>query len=285
MPVAEACFKLAAYLTCVGIALEFAHRLYWHLNKRVLDLAISLLSRVILSSVVATIPLLSAVVITTGFIRYVDKRSISALGLAYTGDSLTNVAYGASVAVGCVSFAFLAAILMGYIDIRRSKLTEDYISHLPLFVGGIIDFLAGSVFEEVIFRGYVFFLFYEAGGAHLAIIGSSVLFTVAHVVKHPGAPLLYVLNAFVFGMIAAAARYFTGTLWLPVGLHFGWNVVSGPIFGLPVFGKVYERGMVVSEVSGPEWLTGGAHSLDAGFLGTAALTLAAVGLIAIIPIR
>ncbi|MDH7601895.1 MAG: CPBP family intramembrane metalloprotease [Armatimonadota bacterium] len=285
MPVAEACFKLAAYLTCVGIALEFAHRLYWQLNKRVYDLEISVVSRIILSSSVATIPLISAVIITTGFIRYVDKRSISTLGLAYTGDSLTSIAYGASIGLGCVSFAFLTGILMGYIEIRRSRLADDYVSHLPLFIGGIIDFFAGSVFEEVIFRGYVFFLLYEAGGAHLAIVGSSVVFALAHVLKHPSTPLMYALNAFIFGIIAATARHFTGALWLPVGLHFGWNVVSGPIFGLPMCGKSYERGMVVSEVSGPEWLTGGNHSLDAGFLGTVALTLATVGLIAIVPLK
>lgn len=285
MSFVEAGFKLAAYLACVGLALEFAHRLYWQLNRQVSNLDISVLSRIILSFLIASIPLGSAVIITTGFIRYVDKRSISTLGLSYTGDSLTSVAYGAGVALGCVTVAFLIGTLMGYIDIRRSKLAEDGISHLPLFVGGVIDFFAGAVFEEVIFRGYVFFLLYEAGGPHLAIVGSSAVFAIAHVVKHPSIPLLYALNAFIFGMLAATARFFTGTLWLPIGLHFGWNVVSGPILGLPVSGRAYERGVVISDVSGPEWLTGGSHSLDAGFLGTVALVLAAVGLVALIPIR
>ncbi|MGQ9454212.1 MAG: lysostaphin resistance A-like protein [Armatimonadota bacterium] len=285
MPLLEAGFKLAAYLACVGLALEFAHRFYWQLNRRVVALDISIPSRILLSTIVASIPLASAVVITAGFVKYVDKQSVSKLGLVYTGESLISISYGAAIALGCVSVAFLAGILMGYVEIRRSKLAEDCVSHLPLFIGGIIDFFAGSVFEEVIFRGYVFFLLYQSGGTHLAIIGSSVIFSVAHLVKHPDTPILYALNAFIFGMIAATARHFTGALWLPIGLHCGWNVVSGPIFGLPVSGKAYERGVVVSKISGPEWLTGGNHSLDAGFLGTVALALAAVGLVAIIPLR
>ncbi|MGB9619670.1 MAG: lysostaphin resistance A-like protein, partial [Armatimonadota bacterium] len=146
-------------------------------------------------------------------------------------------------------------------------------------------FLTASVFEEIIFRGYVFFLLLEAAGAETAIVVSSIVFAVAHLVKHPSTPILYAFNAFIFGVLAAVCRHFTGSLWLPIGLHFGWNVVSGPIFGLPYSGKQYDKGVVVSDVSGPIWLTGGYYSLDAGVLGTLALMIAAVGLLAVTPIR
>jgi len=285
MSLIEACSKLAAYLVCVGLALEFSHRLYWQLNKQVSSLEISTFSRSVLSTAVACIPLGAAVTITAGFVRYVDKRSISTLGLSYNGDSLTGVAYGAAIALGCVTVVFLAGVLMGFIEVRRSKMAEDCMSCLPMFLGGLIDFFTAAVFEEIIFRGYVFFLLYEAAGAQVAIVVSSVVFAVAHMVKHPSTPILYALNAFIFGALVAICRHFTGTLWLPIGLHFGWNVVSGPIFGLPYSGKPYDRGVVVSDVSGPQWLTGGRYSLDAGVLGTLALMIAAVGLIAVTPMR
>jgi len=285
MSLFEACTKLAAYLICVGLALEFSHRLYWQLSKQISSLDVSTFSRSVLSALAACIPLGAAVGITTAFIRFVDRRSISSLGLTYTGDSLSGVAYGAAVALGCVTVVFLAGILMGFIEVRRSKMAEDCVSCLPLFLGGVIDFLTASVFEEIIFRGYVFFLLFEAAGAEAAVLLSSVVFAVAHLVKHPSTPILYAFNAFIFGALAALCRHFTGSLWLPIGLHFGWNVVSGPIFGLPYSGRPYERGVVVSDVSGPNWLTGGLYSLDAGFLGTLALMIAAVGLIAVTPMR
>ena len=285
MSLIEACSKLAAYLVCVGLALEFSHRLYWQLNKQVSSLDIGAFWRMFLSTTVACIPLGAAVSITLAFIRFVDKRSLSTLGLSYNGDSLTKVAYGAGIALGCVTVVFLAGVLMGLIEVRRSRMSEDCMSCLPLFLGGLIDFFTASVFEEIIFRGYVFFLLYEAAGAEVAIVVSSIVFAVAHIVKHPSTPVLYALNAFFFGSLAAVCRHFTGTLWLPIGLHFGWNVVSGPIFGLPYSGKSYDRGVVVSDVSGPSWLTGGRYSLDAGVLGTLALMIAAVGLIAITPMK
>ncbi len=104
-------------------------------------------------------------------------------------------------------------------------------------------------------------------------------------VKQPNTPAMYKINALIFGILVAACRNHTGTLWLPIGLHFGWNVVSGPIFGLPFSGSTYDRGVVVSEVTGPAWLTGGLYSLDAGLLGTLALMIAAVGLVVVTPLR
>jgi membrane protease YdiL (CAAX protease family) len=285
MSLIETCAKLAAYLVCIGLALEFSHRLYWHINKLVLSLEVSTFSRSLLSIFSACIPLASAVGITAAFTRFVHNKSIVSLGLRYDGESLTHVAYGAFIALGCVTIVFLLGILFGMVTVKRSKLSEDCVACLPLFVGGLIDFFTAAVFEEIIFRGYVFYLLYMGGGAEVAISVSSIVFAVAHVIKHPSTPLLYMFNAFIFGILAAFSRHYTGSLWLPIGLHFGWNVVSGPIFGLPYSGRAYDRGVVVSEISGPIWLTGGNYSFDAGILGTIALMIAGMGLFAITPLN
>ncbi len=285
MPLFETCAKLAAYLVCIGLALELSHRLYWHLNKHVISLDICTFFRTILSTLCASIPLASAVAITAAFTRVVHHQSLVSLGLSYDGESLTRVAFGATIALGCVTVVFLAGVLLGYIEVKRSKLSEDCVSCLPLFFGGLIDFFTAAVFEEIIFRGYVFYLLYVGAGAQAAIVISSIVFAVAHLIKHPSTPAIYVLNAFIFGLLAAVSRDMTGTLWLPIGLHFGWNVVSGPIFGLPYSGRTYDRGVVTSNVVGPSWLTGGLYSLDAGLLGTLALMIAAAGLSAVAPLH
>ena len=285
MSVFETCAKLAAYLICIGLALEVSHRLYWQVNERVSALNVSTFSRSVLGVLAACIPLGSAVGITAVFVTLIDNKSMLTLGIHYDGDSLTRVAYGAGIALGCVTLTFLLALLCGYIEVKRSRFSEDCITCFPMFLGGLADFFTAAVFEEVIFRGYVFYLLLAAGGPAVAIVGSSIVFSLAHLIKHTNTPAMYVLNAFIFGLIAAVCRHYTGSLWLPVGLHFGWNVVSGPIFGLPYAGRNYDRGVVVSEVSGPMWLTGGRYSLDAGALGTLALVIAAVGLSAITPIH
>lgn len=280
----EACAKLATYLLCIGVALELSHRIYWKFNGRVSSMEINTFARTILSVLIASIPMATAIAITAVFVLVIDKSSLNVLGLGYDGESFTKVAYGAGIALSCVTMAFLFGLLFGFIQVRRSKLSEDCISCIPLFLGGLIDFFTAAVFEEIVFRGYVYYWLDIAWGAPVAILASSVIFAGAHLLKHPQTPLLFVINALLFGLLVAIARYQTGSLWLPIGLHFGWNVVSGPIFGLPCFGRTYERGMVISDVSGPTWLTGGGYSLDGGALGTLALFAAGIGLYAISPL-
>jgi hypothetical protein len=227
----------------------------------------------------------TAVIITLAFTTIVDKQSITSLGLTYDGNSTTYMAYGAGIALGCVVLEYLLGLLFGFISVRPSKLSDDCVACLPLFLGGLIDFMSAAIFEEIIFRGYVFYLLYSAGGLEVAIAASSIIFALAHLIKHKNMPAMFTLNAFIFGLVLAFCRFHTGTLWLPIGLHFGWNVVSGPIFGLPCSGRSYERGVVISDISGPTWLTGGLYSLDAGLLGTFALVVAAVGLLIVAPIH
>lgn len=283
MTLCQAFARLAAYLLCIGLALELSHRLYWRISQYVSDLNISTLTRSVLGILIACIPLGSAVLITATFAGLLDKQSLISLGLNYDGESLTRVSFGAAIALCCVTVVFLAGIVLGYIKVKPSRLSEDCVSCLPLFLGGLVDFFTAAVFEEIIFRGYVYYVLLKSGGVYLAIIGSAIVFSTAHLIKHANVPLLYVFNAFVFGIVVAVCRYYTCSLWLPVGLHFGWNVVSGPIFGLPYSGRNYDRGVVVSEVSGPQWLTGGQYSLDAGVLGTIAIVIAAAGLSAMTP--
>ncbi|MCE5199925.1 MAG: CPBP family intramembrane glutamic endopeptidase [Armatimonadota bacterium] len=283
MSLFETCARLAAYLTCIGLALELSHRFYWKLNSRVTQLQISTSWRSILGITIATLPMGTAVVITATFVTVLDNQSLLTLGLRYDGDSMVRVAYGAGIALGCVTLAFLTGLLLGHIDVKPSKMSDDCVACLPLFLGGLIDFMSAAIFEEVIFRGYVFYILLESAGLMPAVVVSSAIFSLAHLLKHRNTPVFFTINAFIFGLILALCRYHTGTLWLPIGLHFGWNVVSGPIFGLPYSGRSYERGVVVSDVSGPLWLTGGSYSLDAGALGTIALAVAAVGLLTVAP--
>ena len=280
----ETCVKLAAYLICIGVALEFSHRLYWRVSSGVMALEVSTFARSALSALAACIPLATALGVTLVFTAILDQGSLTTLGLKYDAESLTHVAYGAGVAFGCVTLVFLIGVVSGYIHVRPSRMSEDCVSCLPMFFGGLADFFTSAVFEEIITRGYIFYLLYQTWDASTAIVGSAVIFSFAHMLKHSGTPALFTINAFVFGLLTAACRHYTGTLWLPIGLHFGWNVAAGPIFGLPFSGKTYDRGVVVSEVSGPLWLTGGYYSLDAGVLGSAALLVAALGLTAVVPV-
>ena len=64
---------------------------------------------------------------------------------------------------------------------------------------------------------------------------------------------------FVYGFVR------TGQLWLPIGLHIGWNFFQSSVFGFPVSG-LDRPGLLDITVSGPELWTGGAFGPEAGLI-------------------
>lgn len=272
--------KLAAYVVCIGLVLELAHRIYWQINRWGMNLSIGATWRAFLSALCAAIPLVAVLIVTGAFCVYIDRQSLESLGLRSDPYSLITFVQGLLVAFGAVTFLFYAGYTMGWFKIERSVMSKD---RVPAFCGGACDFSLSAVFEEIAIRGYVFTLLYNAWGASMAVVGSAAVFSVFHLVKHPRIPLIFTINAFIFGLLTAEARLLTGTLWAPIGLHFGWNLAMGPIFGLPCSGRTYKNGLVFSIVEGPEWVTGGLYSPDAGLLGTGALIIATAALMMLMP--
>ncbi|MEN6520707.1 MAG: type II CAAX endopeptidase family protein [Armatimonadota bacterium] len=267
--------KLAAYVVCIGLVLEFAHRVYWRINRWAMKLATGPTLRAILSALCATIPLISALLVTWGFCTYVDRRSFESLGLQATFESTAVFVEGIAIAFAVVTLVFMAGYNFGWYKIERSSLSRHQV---PSFCGGVCDFSMAAVFEEIAFRGYVFTVLSHTWGVTAAVVGSSLVFSLLHIIKHPKMPLIFTLNAFIFGVVTAQARLMTGALWASIGLHFGWNLAMGPIYGLPCSGRVYDGGLVECQVEGPDWVTGGLYSPDAGIIGTGALTLTSFAL-------
>ena len=63
------------------------------------------------------------------------------------------------------------------------------------------------------------------------------------------------------------AYFKTRSLWLPYGLHLGWNVGLGMIAGLPLSGMKVAS-LWTTTVSGSIWLLGGEYGPEGGILGT-----------------
>jgi hypothetical protein len=85
----------------------------------------------------------------------------------------------------------------------------------------------------------------------------------------PNVQLLAILNICVAGVFFALAYLVTGSLWLPAGIHIGWNLTELHVLGLAGSGFA-EPSVRHSVVSGPQWLTGGAFGPEGGILGLAA---------------
>lgn len=156
----------------------------------------------------------------------------------------------------------LAVLLIGITDLLN--ITTTGLRHT---IGGgfslpetVAVFLPAVLHEELLFRGYPFQRLWR-WKPWVAIIGVSIIFAVLHGWNVAVTPLA-LFNIFLGGVLLSLAYVRYERLWFPIGLHFGWNMLSGPVLGYPVSGYVPEESLLRVTGSGPELLTGGRFGLE-----------------------
>lgn len=152
--------------------------------------------------------------------------------------------------------------------------------------GGFSDFvyivtgagLIAGFMEELIFRGILFRWIEEFAGSWAALVLTALFFGFAHAGNDNASTFSSIAIAIEAGLLLGAAYMLTRSLWLPIGIHFGWNVTQGFVFDVPVSGHEVE-GLVTAELSGPELLSGGAFGLEASVIALVLATAAGLWLL------
>jgi membrane protease YdiL (CAAX protease family) len=130
---------------------------------------------------------------------------------------------------------------------------------------------AGSAAEEILFRGFGFQTLLANFGIWAAIVPVAVLFGLLHL-GNPGATWLGIVNTMGFGAVFGYAFIRSRDLWLPIGLHFGWNLTL-PLFGVNVSGlRMDVTGYEMSWTAGALW-SGGAYGPEASVLTSVVVVL------------
>lgn len=122
-------------------------------------------------------------------------------------------------------------LVMGLLSIEV-KGESDVISFLKI----IFDCTSTAFFEEFIFRLLlVNFLLRLFNKSYLICVLSSVLFALAHSLNSHFTTIA-LISHFFGGIIYSYAYLKTKGIWLPFGLHFGWNFTQD-VLGMPVSGS------------------------------------------------
>lgn len=130
-----------------------------------------------------------------------------------------------------------------------------------LFAAGIS---AGFV-EEFIFRGILFRWIEEFGGSWAALVVTSALFGFVHITNDNATWFSSAAIAIEAGVMLGGAYMLTRSLWVPIGLHFGWNVTQGLVWDVPVSGNDVD-GVVNARLVGDPLISGGAFGLEASVI-------------------
>lgn len=161
---------------------------------------------------------------------------------------------------------FICADVLG-IALFGSLRLHVHVTHGLVLRSGAVAVLlvSGALMEELSFRGYPFQKLTETFGAFGAVIALSALFGAVHLHNPEAQGWLSwsFFNTLAVGVLFALARIRTGSLWFPFGLHFGWNLFQGAVFGLPVSGLREFSTVVTANVRGSAALTGGGYGPEA----------------------
>ncbi|MFE2019496.1 CPBP family intramembrane glutamic endopeptidase [Streptomyces sp. NPDC059499] len=185
---------------------------------------------------------------------------------------------GAGSAIG--RGALMGVAMFGAVIANIALLGHYEIDGLASVQGavGLFGLMAvAAVAEELLFRGVLFRIVEEYAGTWIALTLTGTLFGLMHLLN-PHADLWGAIAiAIEAGGMLGAAYAATRTLWVPIGLHFGWNFAAAGIFSTEVSGNDTPQGLLDTMTSGPKLITGGdfgpegsVYAVLAGVLMTAA---------------
>lgn len=200
--------------------------------------------------------------------RIFDRRPLADIGLGNGRGTGRNFGIGLGLAAAAAATLLGLPLLAGAAHIVRnsdaSKLGAGTFAVSLVFY--LILLLFGAAGEETIFRGYAFQLLVEKLGPFATILPAGVVFGLAHS-GNPNVTKLAVANTAFWGILLGYAFLRSRDLWLPIGLHYGWNAVL-PLFGAGLSGITIEvtRYTYRWELS-PVW-SGGNYGPEGGLLTT-----------------
>lgn len=208
---------------------------------------------------------LAAVVVISA--RRLNLLALLRRGFARPSANLPRVVRGLAVSLGVMVLLFaIAAAMEGFAHVGHAA------RMLPKYV---LSAIAIGLIEEGFFRAFLFGGMESDFGRTGALIVSSAIYSVAHLVRAPAhfyvagldltaavrtlglsfsqlsspmSALPTLIGLFLLGIVLADAYILTGTVWFSVGLHAGF------VIGAKLWPK-----LLITHTTLPGWLAGWGH--------------------------
>ncbi|MFZ5816626.1 MAG: CPBP family intramembrane glutamic endopeptidase [Bacillota bacterium] len=188
--------------------------------------------------------------------RWVERRSLEEIGLG-RAHLVSHLLGGFALGGVMIGLAVGALAAQGWYRV------EGIAWSWPVLWSGLAGWLRVALYEEIAARGVLFRSVEESLGSWIALGVSALLFGLGHGLNAGATPISLLAITLEAGILLGAAYLLTRSLWLAIGIHWGWNFVQGTLLGATVSGNP-SRGMLRAVVEGPTWATGGAFGPEAG---------------------
>ena len=201
-------------------------------------------------------------------LRIFEGRHLVDAGLWWNRAASANLTIGLAGGAGSAAAVLLPSLLFRGAHMISTPLDEPTPGSI-VFVTVVLA--CGVVGEELLFRGYAFQLLLASVGPYATIVPLGVLFALLHG-NNPNATWFGLVNTGAFGVLFGYAYLRSRDLWLPIGLHMGWNFTL-PLFGVNLSGlRMKITGYEMSWTAGALW-SGGEYGPEASILTSAVVLL------------
>lgn len=194
----------------------------------------------------------------------VERQRLPDLGLRWNRSVLREILVGLGLAVILFVSAVGVGTALGWYRLAPPASWSQALLTAGL---GFLILLPFAAVEEVSIRGYVLRAGSRSWGSVGGLFFSAVVFAGLHSLNpHIKEYPLGILGLVLAGLYLGLTVRITGNLWLAIFLHTGWNLMEGPIFGLPVSGLQAPASVFQTTTTGPSLWTGGPFGPEAGVL-------------------
>lgn len=193
-------------------------------------------------------------------------RDASEIGLG-SRRAIPQLAVGVSGGAGAFGAVVAIAWLLGWYEPDGLQLPAP-----GVFVAAVLTWLFVAAGEEIVFRGMVLRRAAIAWGSAIGLVVSALVFGAAHLPTAGSwheAMLLGASGTLLFGVAWLAAR----SLWLPIGLHLGWNLTQDLLLGS---GAGTEAALTDARLDAPVWAMGRSDTPEAGIVALAVCAAVAI---------
>jgi len=241
-------WKQAGLILLGALAIWSASQVYLVVSKELVKSITNFIELYIGLGVLCLVLYLAAV-------KFIERRWPAELSLAGASREL-----GAGALWGLALFSLVMALLWapGVYQLQG----WDGSNALGL-AGMVVFWLFIAIEEEILWRGLVYRLCAKVFGTWGALLLSGVLFSVKHILDNPNVTFAAFVGLLLAGVFLGAAYAATGRLWLPIGLHFGWNFAEGTLFGTEVSGQSVGQTLLTGKLTGPALWSGGKFGAEA----------------------
>ena len=166
----------------------------------------------------------------------VEKKDLGVLGFYPTKKRLTDFAIFFLITAACSATDFIMRMLFA----EQQWVVNPNLS-FKLILEGVWWNVKSVLFEELIFRGVLLYILIKRIGMWWGIVISSVAFGIYHWFSHemignPVQMLITFITTGLMGFVYAYGYAKTFSLYIPIAIHLGWNLVRSVIFSETVIG-------------------------------------------------